>query len=104
MQNAHELLQKIFTANIKNNKGSCTYTQMLNPDGGIEGDVTVVCLEKDYYRIISSANTRERDKFHINKYLDNNKLNDVTDKYCVLNIWSKKQRSHVKIVFIKFFK
>ena len=45
-KNAHELLQKIFTANIKNNKGSCTYTQMLNPDGGIEGDVTVVCLEK----------------------------------------------------------
>ena len=91
-KNAHELLQKIFTANIKNNKGSCTYTQMLNPDGGIEGDVTVVCLEKDYYRIISSANTRERDKFHINKYLDNNKLNDVTDKYCVLGIFGPKSR------------
>ena len=40
---------------------------MLNPDGGIETDLTVVCIEKDHFRIISSAATRERDKFHINK-------------------------------------
>ncbi len=91
-EHAHEYLQKIFTANIKNNKGSCTYTQMLNPDGGIEGDVTVVCLEKNYFRIISGANTRHRDIFHINKYLNNNKLNDVTDRYCVLGIFGPKSR------------
>ena len=91
-ENAHQFLQKIFTSNIKNIKGSCTYTQMLNPDGGIEGDVTVICLEKDYFRIISAANTRNRDKYHINRYLNNNKLNDVTDKYCVLGIFGPRSR------------
>ena len=66
---AHQELQKICTANIKNEAGKCVYTHMLNPDGGIETDLTVVCLEKNYFRIISSAATRERDKFHIKKYL-----------------------------------
>ena len=42
---------------------------MLNSDGGIEADVTVVCLDKNHFRIISSAATRERDKFHIKKTL-----------------------------------
>ena len=37
-ENAHEVLQKLCTANIKHEIGKCTYTQMLNPDGGIETD------------------------------------------------------------------
>ena len=45
---------------------------MLNGDGGIETDLTVVCVDKNHFRIISSAATRERDKFHINKHLSNN--------------------------------
>ena len=93
---AHQDLQKIFTANIKNEKGKCIYTQMLNPDGGIEGDVTVVCIDKDYFRIISSASTRERDKFHINKYLSKDLLVDVTDNYCVFGIFGPKSRDLIK--------
>ena len=93
-ENAHEQLQKLCTANVKNEIGKCTYTQMLNPDGGIEADLTIVCLDRNYFRIISSAATRERDKFHINKYLPNNlQLNDVTDDYCVLGIFGPNSRS-----------
>ena len=40
---------------------------MLNPDGGIETDLTVICVENNHFKIISSAATRERDKFHIKK-------------------------------------
>ena len=42
---------------------------MLNKDGGIETDLTVVCLDKNYFRIITSAANREHDKFHILKHL-----------------------------------
>jgi len=38
---------------------------MLNEDGGIETDVTVTCLEKNHFRVIGPAATREHDKFHI---------------------------------------
>ncbi len=92
-EKAHNELQKICTANIKNEVGKCTYTQMLNNDGGIETDLTVVCIEKNYFRIISGATTRERDKFHINKHLSNDlKLNDITDEYSVLGLFGPKSR------------
>ena len=55
--------KKICTANIKSLPGKTTYTQILNKDGGIEIDCTVVCLEKNYFRIISSAATRKETSF-----------------------------------------
>jgi 4-methylaminobutanoate oxidase (formaldehyde-forming) len=92
--NAHQELQKICTANIKNEVGKSTYTQMLNIDGGIETDLTVICLDKNYFRIISSAATRERDKFHIKKHLTNDlHLKDVTDDYCTLGLFGPKSRN-----------
>ena len=48
-EKAHEELQRICTANIKNEVGKCTYTHMLNIDGGIETDLTVACLDKDNF-------------------------------------------------------
>ena len=54
----YEELQKICTANIKNEIGRCTYTQMLKPDGGIETDLTIVCLSENHYRVIGAAATR----------------------------------------------
>ena len=96
---AHQELQKICTANIKNETGKCVYTHMLNPDGGIETDLTVVCLEKNYFRIISSAATRERDKFHIKKYLSKGlELKDVTDDLCVFGLFGPKSRNLIKIL------
>ena len=95
-EKAHEELQRICTANIKHEilPGKCTYTQMLNEDAGIETDLTVVCLDKNYFRIISSAATRERDKFHIKKHLsDDVELIDVTDDYCVFGIFGPNSRS-----------
>ena len=96
---AHEELQRICTANIKNEIGKCTYTHMLNSDGGIETDLTVVCIDKDHFRIISSAATRERDKFHINKHLSKGiELKDVTDDYCVFGLFGPKSRDLIKSI------
>ncbi len=92
-EKAHDELQRICTSNIKNEKGKSTYTHMLNKDGGIEADLTVVCIDKNYFRIISSAATRERDKFHINKHLSEGvELIDVTDDYCVFGVFGPKSR------------
>jgi 4-methylaminobutanoate oxidase (formaldehyde-forming) len=94
---AHQELQKLCTANIKNEIGKCTYTHMLNSDGGIEADVTVVCLDNNHFRIISSAATRERDKFHIKKYLSEEiELKDVTDNLCVFGLFGPKSRDLIK--------
>ena len=92
-KNVHFELQKLCTANIKNEPGKTTYTQMLNEDGGIETDLTVVCFGKEYFRIITSAANRERDKFHILKYLSQDiDFKDVTDDIACFGLFGPKSR------------
>ena len=96
-EKVHSDLQKICTANIKNEIGKSTYTHMLNEDGGIETDLTVVCIDKNYFRIVSSAATRERDKFHIFKYLSEDvKFSDVTEEICCLGLFGPKSRNMIQ--------
>ena len=87
------------TLQMDTNFDNCNYTHMLNSDGGIETDLTVVCMDQNHFRIISSAATRERDKFHINKHLsDGIKLKDVTDDYCVFGLFGPKSRDLIKSI------
>ena len=102
---SHSELQRICTANIKNEKGKTTYTQMLNKDGGIESDLTVVCLDKNYFRIISSAAVRIRDKHHILKHLDSKvEFNDVTEDYACLGLFGPKSRDLITKISGDYFK
>ena len=66
---------------------------MLNEGAGIEADLTVVCIEKDHFRIISSAVVRTHDKAHILKHLSKDlEFNDVTDELICLGIFGPKTR------------
>jgi 4-methylaminobutanoate oxidase (formaldehyde-forming) len=92
-EKSYEELQRLCTANIKNEIGKCTYTHMLNKGAGIETDLTVICLEKDHYRLISSAAVRTHDKAHILKYLSSDvEFKDVTDDLICLGIFGAKSR------------
>ena len=92
-EKAYEELQRLCTANIKNEIGKCTYTHMLNEGGGIETDLTVVCIDKNHFRIISSAAVRTHDKAHILKYLSRDvEFKDVTDELICLGIFGPKSR------------
>jgi 4-methylaminobutanoate oxidase (formaldehyde-forming) len=93
-EKSYEELQRLCTANIKNEIGKCTYTHMLNEGAGIETDLTVICLEKDHYRLISSAAVRTHDKAHILKYLSSDvEFKDVTDDLICLGIFGAKSRN-----------
>ena len=104
-QYAHSELQRICTANIKNEIGRTTYTQMLNKEGGIEADLTVVCLDKNYFRIVSSAAVRVRDKHHILKHLDPKvDFKDVTEDYACLGLFGPKSRNLITEIAGDHFK
>jgi glycine cleavage system aminomethyltransferase T/glycine/D-amino acid oxidase-like deaminating enzyme len=91
---AHSELQILCTANIKNEIGQSTYTHMLNETGGIETDLTVICIGKNHFRIISSAAVRTHDKSHILKYLSKDvDFKDVTDDLVCLGLFGPKSRS-----------
>ncbi len=104
-QKSHSELQRICTANIKNEKGKTTYTQMLNSDGGIETDLTVVCLDDNHFRIVSSAAVRVRDKHHILKHLDSRvEFKDVTEDYACLGLFGPKSRDLITEIAGDYFK
>ena len=90
---AYEELQRLCTANIKNEIGKCTYTHMLNEGAGIETDLTVICIDKNYFRIISSAAVRTHNKAHILKHLSPNvEFKDITDELTCLGVFGPKSR------------
>ena len=67
---------------------------MLNEAGGIETDLTVICIDKNHFRIISSAATRTHDKAHILKHLSPNlEFKDITDDLVCLGIFGPKSRN-----------
>ena len=104
-EQSHSELQRICTANIKHEKGRTTYTQMLNKDGGIESDLTVVCLDKNYFRIVSSAAVRIRDKHHILKHLSSKvQFKDVTEDYACLGLFGPNSRDLITEVAGDYFK
>ena len=92
-EKAYEELQRLCTANIKNEIGKCTYTHMLNEGAGIETDLTVVCINKNHFRIISSAAVRTHDKAHILKHLSKDvEFKDITDDLICLGVFGPKSR------------
>ena len=95
------LLFNIFAQIIlKNEVGAVTYTQMLNSKGGIEADLTVTCIDKNKFRIVTGSSVRTHDKKHILKYLDNSvNFIDITDDYACLGIFGPKSRNLVSKVF-----
>tara|TARA_B100001121_G_scaffold9168_1_gene7636 strand:- start:2267 stop:4711 length:2445 start_codon:yes stop_codon:yes gene_type:complete len=95
-ESVHDELQKICTANIKSATGKTTYTQMLNEEGGIETDLSIVCIEKNYFRVVTSAATREHDKSHIKKYLSSKvEFKDITDEYCCFGLFGPNSRKMI---------
>jgi len=101
---AYSELQRICTANIKNEIGRSTYTQMLNEAGGIETDLTVICIKQNHFRIISSAATRTHDKAHILKYLSSEvEFTDITDDLVCLGIFGPKSRNLISKISLDDF-
>ncbi len=99
-EKTHSSLQYICANNIKNEEGSITYTQMLNSKGGIEADLTVTCLEKNKFRIVTGSTVRTHDKKHILKYLDKSvDFKDITDEFACIGLFGPKSRNLITKIF-----
>jgi 4-methylaminobutanoate oxidase (formaldehyde-forming) len=103
-KNSHDQLQYLCANNIKNIEGRTTYTQMLNPSGGIEADLTVSCLKENYFRIICPALARSHNRSHILKNLTQDvKFKDVTDEFSCIGIFGPNSRKFLTFIFGDFF-
>ena len=92
---ALDLLQQLAANNLDKPVGSVTYTQFLNPMGGIESDVTVTRLGKDEFRIISGTSFVSNDFGWIQLHMPGDgsvEIEDETEGLCCLGLWGPESR------------
>ena len=103
-KNAHNQLQYLCSNNVKEIPGKTTYTQMLNPSGGIEADITISCLKENYFRIVCPAIARDHNKSHILKNVKKEiKFKDVTDNFASLGLFGPNSRKFLKNLVGDYF-
>jgi glycine cleavage system T protein len=92
---ALDLLQELGANNFDKPVGSVTYTQFLNPKGGIESDVTVTRLKEDEFRIISGTSFVSNDLGWIQFHMPDDGtvvIEDETESLVCLGLWGPESR------------
>jgi 4-methylaminobutanoate oxidase (formaldehyde-forming) len=76
--------------------GAVTYTQLLNPRGGVECDLTVTRLAEDRFRLVTGTAFGNHDAAWIRQHLDDEMdvvVEDVTSKYACFALWGPRARA-----------
>ena len=92
---AEAVMQRICANDVGGPAGKVVYTAMLNPNGGIEADLTVTRLSKDRYMIVTSAASEMRDYHWILQGIPNGTqayLTNVTSAFAVLGVMGPNSR------------
>ena len=82
-------LQRIFSSDIAKQAGRLTYTQALNDNGGIEGDMVVARLSENEFYVVTGTSLASRDAHWIRRGIwegENVSVIDVTSSFGVLSV------------------
>jgi len=89
-EGAAAFLEHLCDNRVARDVGAITYTQMLNPLGGIECDFTVTRLADDRFRIVTGTAFGQHDLAWIRAHAPEDgsvTVEDVTSKYACLGLW-----------------
>lgn len=92
---AAAFLENLCSNKINKGAGHVTYTQMLNPRGGIESDVTITQINANTFRMISGTALHSHDMAWLRDHLPNDGsvvLKDVTAALTCFGIWGPSTR------------
>jgi 4-methylaminobutanoate oxidase (formaldehyde-forming) len=92
---AAAFLERLCANRVARAVGAITYTQMLNPRGGIECDFTVTRLAEDRFRIVTGTAFGQHDLAWIRSWAPDDgsvAVEDVTSRYACLGLWGPKAR------------
>ena len=81
--------------------GRAVYTPLLTPQGGFKGDLTIMRLGEQHYRVISGGFDGPRDKHWFNIHLPKDGsvvMEDKTSAICTIGVWGPKARDLVSKV------
>jgi glycine cleavage system T protein len=90
------LLQRVSDSNMDKPIGSATYTQFLNPNGGVEADLTVTRLGEEHFWVITGSGFIANDlawlRMHVNEADGEVDIRDITEEWACLALWGPKAR------------
>jgi len=88
-------LQHLSAGNVDVEPGRVVYTHFLNPQGGIEADITINRLSEQRFLIVSAARAQTRDKLWMERHLVEQRVTvtDVTGSYVVLSLQGPRSRA-----------
>src|SRR5439155_19303588 len=92
---AAEFLERLCDNRVARDVGAITYTQMLNPRGGVECDFTVTRLAEERFRIVTGTAFGQHDRAWIASQAPEDGsvlVEDVTSKYACLGLWGPAAR------------
>jgi glycine cleavage system T protein len=92
---AADLLEGLCGNRVARGVGQVTYTQMLNPRGGIECDFTVTRLAEDRFRIVTGTAFGQHDLAWLREHAPDDgsvQLSDVTSQHVCYGVWGPKAR------------
>ncbi len=93
---AAEFLEGLCANHVARDVGRVTYTQMLNPRGGIECDFTVTRLAENRFRIVTGTAFGQHDLAWIRQHAPDDgsvHVADVTSQYACLGLWGPEARA-----------
>ncbi|MDP7345160.1 MAG: aminomethyltransferase family protein, partial [Alphaproteobacteria bacterium] len=94
-RDAEAVLQRICANDVAVANGKVVYTQLLNPRGGIEADLTVTRLAEERYLVITAAASQTRDFNWIERNIEDGArvyLTDTTSGSGVLAVMGPRAR------------
>ena len=89
-------IQRLAVSNMHKPNGAVVYTQLCNPRGGIEADLTITRLAENHFYIVTGAGFGVHDSDWIRRNLPKDgsaTLIEVTSGWAVVNICGPKARS-----------
>ncbi|MEO8363364.1 MAG: FAD-dependent oxidoreductase [Ilumatobacteraceae bacterium] len=99
---AKDFLQYMTVNNVDVAVGRSVYTPLLTPDGGFRGDLTIMRLGDDHFRVITGAFDGGRDNFWFNRYMPRDgsvTFTDKTSSLCTIGVWGPNaEKTMAKIV------
>jgi glycine cleavage system T protein len=91
---AAAFLERLCANGVARKVGAVTYTQLLNPRGGVECDLTVTRLAEDRFRLVTGTAFGNHDGAWIRQHIENDSVvvEDVTSKYACFALWGPRAR------------
>jgi glycine cleavage system T protein len=94
-----EALQRIAANDLSGPPGKAVYTQLCNEKGGIEADVTLVHVAKDFFYLVTGSGFGVRDSHWVARRLPPAvQLRDVTNRFATINLCGPKARDILQSV------